>query len=271
VVDDDGVSVTIPAKPARIITFAPSNTEIVFALGLGAELVGVSGSFDNYPPQAASIEQVGGSGEFGVDPNAEKVLALRPDLMLTIAGGDTWKSKLRDLGVPVFTINATDLADLLDDIRTVGMITGADAQAQALAEEMTAEEGAIETAVSGEPPVPCFFEVFYPPLTSIGPHTFIFDLLRRAGCDPVTAGASSDYPEWSVDELVSDGPAFYLVASESGVSAKAVGKRPGFSAIEAVAQGHVFLVDSDLISRPGPRVIDGLRSLAGILHPGSVP
>jgi cobalamin transport system substrate-binding protein len=262
--DDDGVSVTIPAKPARIITFAPSNTEIVFGLGLGDALVGVSGSFDNYPPAATSIEQVGGSGEFGVDPNVEKVVALHPDLMLTIAGGDQWKERLRDLGIPVFTINATDFDDLLHDIRTVGVITGASGQADALAQQMSNRAAAVEP--SG-PPVSCFFEVFYPPLTTVGPHTFIFDLLRRAGCDAVSANATSDYPEWSVESLVAEGPAVYLVASESGVSPKAVAKRPGFSAIEAVAQGKVFLVDSDLIGRPGPRVVDGLESLVQLLHP----
>src|SRR5438874_2287017 len=80
VTDDDGVRVTIPSQPRRIITFAPSNTEIVFALGLGPELVGVSGKFDDYPPQAKSIQEVGGAGEFGDQPNVEKVVALHPDL-----------------------------------------------------------------------------------------------------------------------------------------------------------------------------------------------
>jgi iron complex transport system substrate-binding protein len=269
--DDDGVAVTLAARPARIITFAPSNTEIVFALGLGDELVGVAGAFDNYPPEAKAIEQVGGSGEFGVDPNVEKVVALQPDLMLTIAGGDQWKQRLRELGIPVFTINATDFGDLLDDIVTVGKITGASDEAEEVVDHMSAVRAEIESQVSSEAPAPCFFEAYYPPLTTIGPHTFIFDLLRLAGCDPVSAEAKSDYPEWSIDRLVAESPTVYLVASESGVSPDAVAKRPGFSAIEAVAEGHVYLVDSDLISRPGPRVVDGLMALARVLHPGSVP
>jgi iron complex transport system substrate-binding protein len=265
--DDDGVSVTITAPPKRIITFAPSNTEIVFALGLGSELVGVSGSFDDYPPQAETITHVGGSGDFGVDPNVEKVVSLQPDLMLTIAGGDQWKARLRELGITVFTINATDFTDLLHDIRTVGEITGTSAGAATLTAQMAAKEQAIEVAVAKEARVSCFFEAYYPPLTTIGPHTFIYDLLERAGCDPVSANAKSDYPEWSVDQLVASGPAVYLVASESGVSAAAVAKRPGFAAIPAVRDGKDILVSSDLISRPGPRVIDGLMALAQALHP----
>jgi iron complex transport system substrate-binding protein len=138
-------------------------------------------------------------------------------------------------------------------------------------DHMSAALAEVESEVSSEAPAPCFFEAYYPPLTTIGPHTFIFDLLRLAGCDPVSAAAKSDYPEWSIDRLVAQSPTVYLVASESGVSPDAVAKRPGFSAIEAVAQGHVYLVDSDLISRPGPRVVDGLMALARVLHPGSVP
>jgi iron complex transport system substrate-binding protein len=268
--DDDGVQVTMTSAPRRIITFAPSNTEIVFALGLGGGVVGVSGSFDNYPPQARSIEQVGGSGEFGVNPNAEKVVSLHPDLMLTISGGDQWKAQLRKLGIAVFTVNAVDFADLLHDIGTVGRLTGAEAAATKLTSQMAARSQQIQTEAAKEPPVSCFFEAYYPPLTTVGPRTFIFDLMKRAGCDPASAGAKDDYPEWSVDQLVQEGPAVYLVASESGVSPDAVAKRPGFDAIAAVSGGKVFLIDSDLVSRPGPRVVDGLLALAKVLHPAAV-
>lgn len=265
--DDDGVEVTIVSEPRRIVTFAPSNTEIVFALGLGDRLVGVSGPFDDHPPEATSIEQVGGAGEFGVDPDVERVVALEPDLMLTISGGDQWKVRLRELDVPVFTVNATDLEDLLADIETVGRLTGAVDEAAALAEGMRAEADAIADGIEGEPRTACFFEAFYPPLTTVGPDTFIFDLLERAGCDPVSGTAKTDYPSWSVDRLVAAGPEVYLVSSESGVGPDEVASRPGFGAVAAVEDGRVELIDSDLIGRPGPRVVDGLRALAEALHP----
>ena len=120
------------SPPQRIVTFAPSNTEIVFALGLGARLVGVSGRFDDYPPAARKIDEIGGAGDFGVDPNIEKVVALQPDLMLAISGGEQWKDRLRELGIPVFTINATGFDDLVHDIRTVGRLTGATVAAEQL-------------------------------------------------------------------------------------------------------------------------------------------
>ena len=267
ITDDDGVEVTIAEEPDRIVTFAPSMTEIVFELGLGDRLVGVSGPFDDYPVEAKDIEEVGGAGDFGVDPTVEKVVSLEPDLFLTIPGGDQWKERLRDLEIPVVTLHADTFDDLLTDIGTVGVLTGAVDEAGALTERMRAEADALAQSAEVVGPVSCFFEVYYPPLTTVGPDTFIYDLLQRAGCDPVTGEATSDYPEWSVDELVADGPQVYLVTPESAKSVAAVSKRPGFAGIPAIEDGRVELVDGDLVTRAGPRVIEGLRELAEALGP----
>lgn len=263
-VDDDGIEVTIPAEPQRIVTFAPSMTEIVFALGRGDRLVGVSGPFDDYPAEAQGIEQVGGAGDFGVDPNIERVVALEPDLFLTISGGDAWKAELRDLGVPIVTLNATDFTDLLEDIETVGAVSGAAEEAAALVDDMATRAEAVEAQI--EERVSCFFEVYYPPLTTVGPNTFVFGLLTMAGCDPVTQGAATDYPEWSVEDLVADGPQVYVVTPESAKGPAAIAKRPGFEGIGAIADGSVALVDGDLVTRPGPRVVEGLEQLAAALR-----
>jgi iron complex transport system substrate-binding protein len=264
ITDDDGVEMTISEEPERIVTFAPSMTEIVFELGLGDRLVGVSGPFDDYPAEAKDIEEVGGAGDFGVDPTIEKVVSLEPDLFLTIPGGDQWKQRLRDLDIPVVTLHADTFDDLLTDIGTIGVLTGAVDEADALAEQMGDEADAITSSAETTGHVSCFFEVYYPPLTTVGPNTFIYDLLERAGCDPVTEEAKSDYPEWSVDELVA-GPEVYLVTPESAKSVAAVSKRPGFAAIPAIEDDRVVLVDGDLVTRAGPRVIEGLRQLAEAL------
>jgi len=268
ITDDDGEQVTIPAVPQRIVTFAPSMTETLFALGVGDRVVGVSGKYDDYPAAAKDIQEVGGAGDFGVDPNIEEVVSLQPDLFLTIAGGDQWKQRLRDLDIPVVTLDATDFPDLLDDIRTVGDLTGASEAADALTADM--RERADDVAASVEEAggaVTCFFEVYYPPLTTLGPDTYIFDLLERAGCNPVTASAKSDYPTWSVEKLVAESPDVYLTTPESAKSIQAVAARPGFDAITAATSGRVLLVNSDLVTRAGPRAIDGLEELAAALHP----
>jgi iron complex transport system substrate-binding protein len=267
ITDDDGVAVTIATEPQRIITFAPSMTEIVFALGLGDRLVGVSGPFDDFPAEAAEIQQIGGAGDFGVDPNIEQVVALEPDLFLTIAGGDQWKERLRDLDVPVVTLDATDLDDLFADLEVAGQVTGATDEAGALVADMRAQALEVEQAVGEIEPVTCFYETFYPPLYTVGPGTFIYDLLERGGCAPVTSSAAMQYPEWSVEDLVDQNPAVYLVSSESGASARAVARRAGFDAIAAVADGLVIPIESDLAERPGPRIVLGLRLIAEALHP----
>ena len=268
VTDDDGVTVTLPAAPQRIVTFAPANTEVIYALGLGGRLVGVSGSFDDYPPQAASLPKVGGSG--GVAPDVEKVVQLHPDLFLATAGGADWKGHLRKLGIAVFSVNATTFPDLLHDIDTIGTLTGAAQAATTLTDRMRRTADDLHAEVSAEPAVSCFYEVYDPPLYTVGPGSFIFDLLRLAGCDPVTSGAASAYPQWSVEKLVQEQPDVYLLDSDSSATTlAAVAKRAGFGALAAVASGRVAVIDSDLVSRPGPRVVDGLAELAKALHPAA--
>jgi iron complex transport system substrate-binding protein len=262
--DDDGVTVTLKAPPRRIVTFAPANTEILFALGLGDRVVGVSGRYDDYPPAARGIEEVGGST--GVEPNLEKVVSLRPDLLLATSGGDEWKRRLRQLGITVFSIDATSFDDVLHDIRTVGRLTGADQPAAALTANMAAEAAEVKARVGS--PVSCFYEVYYqPPVYTVGPGSFVFSLLELAGCDPVTANLRTQYPQVSVEAIVKADPAVYLVDSLSAPSVAAVGKRPGYDALSAVRDHRVVIIDSDLVTRPGPRVVEGLRELADALHP----
>jgi len=266
--DDDGVSVTLQAPPQRIVTFAPANTEILFALGLGDRVVGVSGRYDNYPVAAKLIEEVGGSN--GVEPNIEKVVSLQPDLLLATSGGEDWKQRLRQLGVPVFSIDATSFADVLHDIRTVGRLTGADQPAAALTANMAAEAEEVRARVGAAPRVSCFYEVYYqPPVYTVGPGSFVFSLLKQAGCNPVTGNLKTQYPQMSVEAIVKADPDVYLVDSLSAPSVAAVEKRPGYDALSAVGDHRVVIIDSDLVTRPGPRVVDGLRALADALHPVS--
>jgi iron complex transport system substrate-binding protein len=211
------------------------------------------------------LPHVGGAGEFGVDPNLEAVVALEPDLFLTIRGGDAWKGRLRDLGIPVVTVDATDLDDLLGDIATIGSLVGAEVAAGDLVEAMRARIAELEDLAAATPRRTCFFEVYYPPLMTAGPGTFIDDLLDRAGCDSVSAGAATAYPEWSVEDVVAAGPEVYLVSSESAEDVATVGERPGFDAIAAVVDGRVVRIDSDLVTRPGPRIVDGLAALVAAL------
>jgi iron complex transport system substrate-binding protein len=182
-------------------------------------------------------------------------------------GGDDWKARLRGLGIPVFSIYASTLDDAMHDILVVGRVTGAASAAVRVVGNMRASITTSTAPFAGRPRVSCFFEAYYPPLTTVGPHTFIFDVLKRAGCDPVSASAKGDYPQWSIDKLVQDGPLVYLAASESAPSIEAVRRRPGFSGIAAVRDGRVYPIDSNLITRPGPRVVQALAEVVRDLYP----
>jgi iron complex transport system substrate-binding protein len=268
--DDDGTSVTLEAAPQRIVTWAPSNTEIVFALGAGDRLVGVSGPFDDYPPEAAAITQVGGPD--GVQPNVEKIVSLDADLVLNgFLGGDDWKASVRDAGIPVFSIYATDYDDAAADIRTVGRLIGDEPAGEAVAGDLESTATEVSEAVGGAAPVSCFLEVGYPDLYTVGPQDFPFDLLERAGCAPVTADADAPYPLWSVEQVVASDPEVYFVTTEAAADPSDVAARPGYGQLAAVTGGRVYVIDSALITRPGPRLADGLMQLATDLHPVLLP
>lgn len=266
VTDDDGVEVTLESAPERLATWGPSNTEVLFALGLGERVVGVSSRFDDFPAEARSIPKI------GFDVNLEKLVSLEPDLVLAIRGGDEWKEGARDLGIPVFTVDATTLDDLFGDIATVGRLTGATEEAVTLVARMQAEGGALEAqaaaAEAESGPVTCFFEVFFaPPVYSVGPGSYVFDLLERAGCDPITADARAADVQLSVEAILRADPDVYLVADDAAASVQDVAEREGYDTLSAVRDDRVVLVDADLVTRQGPRAVDGLRVLVEALHP----
>jgi cobalamin transport system substrate-binding protein len=264
--DDDGVSATLTSQPRRIVTFSESDTEIVYALGLGSRLVGVAGPADNYPPAARKITHVGG-GEFGTELNVEKVVSLHADIVLYSFGSAPWMAQLRKLGIPVFTTHSTTVIDAMHDIDTIGRLLGVPAAALSLTTRMRRDAGLIERSVAQLPAETCFLEVGYNPLYTVGPGSLEYDLLRKAGCRPVTLQAKSPYPQWSVEALLKENPDVYFAASESVGSVGQVTKRPGFDALTAVREGRIDVVNSDLISRPGPRLVEGLSELAKDLHP----
>jgi iron complex transport system substrate-binding protein len=263
ITDDAGRKVTIERSPTRIVSIAPSNTEMLFALGLDERIVGVD-SYSNYPPEAAQKPQVGSY----LEPDLERIVAAEPDLILaTEAHVGTVLPELDALGLPTVVIEPADLDEVFSSMLLVGTITDMSPRAQHVVCELQARVDAVTQAVAGAPRPRVFFELS-PDLYTAGPGSYIDDLLSRAGGDNVAAGAGELWPQLSAEAVVSADPEVILLADhEAGITAEQVATRPGWQQVSAVQQGRIVSLDADLVARPGPRVVDGLEAIAAALHP----
>lgn len=267
ITDDAGRQVTFAHPPQRIVSIAPSNTEILFALGLGDRVVGLD-AFSDYPPETADKPRVGDY----LEPDLEAVAAADPDLILaTEFHVDTVLPEFETLGFPAVVLEPANLDEVFASIIQVGAIAGEPARAEALVCALQARVDAIEAAVAGAPRTSVFVELD-PSLYTVGPGTFIADIIERAGGANIAADAAEPWPQLSAEAVVGANPEVILLTDEGGgVTPEQVAARPGWKSIAAVEQGRVVAIDPDLIARPGPRVVDGLEAVAAALHPDRFP
>lgn len=260
IVDDAGRAVTITGRPERIVSLAPANTEIVAALGGLDRLVGVT-TYCDYPAEVAELPKM---GDF-VGPNLEAIAAAGPDLVLVTTGIQTETiSQLEDLGATVVAVDPQSFDALIDSIETVGAIIGEPDRAAGLVESMEIQIHDIAEQVEGAP-VRCFLEIAQDPLFTVGTGTLLNDLIEHAGGENVVT--EPGYVAYSVEQLIQADPDVYLATLGSMSDPTDITGRPGYDAISAVAAGRVYLLDDNLVSRPGPRVVEGIRQIAEALHP----
>jgi iron complex transport system substrate-binding protein len=262
VVDDLERSVAINGTPQRIVSIAPSNTEILFALGLGEKVVGVTDWCD-YPPEALDKEKVGAYDT----PDIEKIHALNPDLILAAHGTSIDViNALEGLGLTVFGIKSTDLDDLLNDIRTVGNITGKEAEANALTSEMESRIEAVtsETSELEERPR-VFYITWHDPLWTAGSGTFIHELVEKGGGVNICGNLTGDLTI-SIEEVVARDPEIIITSSWPGVYEWAMNSTE-LEVTAARQSGSVYKCDDNLVQRPGPRLVEGLEWFAYFIHP----
>lgn len=262
----DGVGnvITLEAEPQRIISLAPSHTEVLYALGLGDRVVGVT-EYCDYPPEAADKPKV---GDFA-NADLELVVGLEPDLVLatTMHMAETVPA-LQNRGVTVFVIDPQAVSDVLDAISRIGQITGSDETAEALISDMQARIDAVQEKVKDAPRPKVFWELGAE-LYTVGPNTFIDDLIALAGGENVAADADTPWPQLSVEAIILKDPDVIVLADHNyGQTAEMVKERPGWEDIGAVKEGNIIeIVDDDIVSRPGPRLVEGVEFLAKALHP----
>lgn len=261
ITDDASRTVTIAKKPERIVSLAPANTEILFALGAGDRVVGVT-SYDDYPKQVESIAKV---GDFA-GPNIEAVAAAKPDLVLVTGGvqADVIE-KLEKLGATVVSVDPQSLQGLYDDIAEIGQAVGAEKEATAVVSDMKRAVASVEQAVANREPVSAFVEIGQNPLYTVGSGTLIDELITIArGKNIVT---ESGYVPYSAEQVLKADPVVYMATAGSMSDPQALKKRAGFKKLSAVRNERVFILDDNLVSRPGPRVVEGLGQIARGLHP----
>lgn len=260
VTDDAGREVTVDTRPERIVSLAPANTEILYSLGVLDRVVGVT-TFDDYPPEVSALEKM---GDF-VTPNLEAITAVRPDLILVTTGvqADVIE-KLENTGAAVVAIDPQSLEAVYASIGIVGAVTGEPAKAAEVVAEMKDELALIQEAIDVEP-VTCFIEIAQDPLFTAGAGTFINDLIEQAGGENIVT--DEGYVAYSLEQLVTDDPEVYLATKGSMSDPAQLEKRSGYASLTAVKGERVYVLDDNLVSRPGPRVIQGIRQIAEALHP----
>lgn len=268
--DGLGHTITLDKPASKVVSLAPSNTEIIFALGAGTTLAGRD-EFSNYPEEVKSIASVGGSmGKFDL----EAIAALKPDLVLAAElNPPELVDSLEKLGLKVFYIkNPVDFNGLYANLTTVSKLLGKEAEAATLVESLTARVKAVQDKLANvqEKPVVLYeLDATDPakPYTA-GTGTFIDMLIQTAGGTNLGAGMDSAYPQVSLETVVAKNPAFiFLGDANYGITVESVGKRPGWAGLDAVKKNQVLAFNDDTVSRPTPRLVDALEQIAKILHP----
>jgi iron complex transport system substrate-binding protein len=258
--DDRGIPVRMDLVPRRVVSLAPNLTEIVFLLGQEEKLAGVT-RFCNYPPRAAALPRVGGI----VDPDVERIVAAGPDLVLCTTDGNP-KERVRvleEMGIPCFAVGPQDMAAVFRTIERIGALLGVPGRGRREADALRARAELASRAKLD--PIPrVLFLVSTSTVIAAGNGTFLDELVRASGGTNAAGSSAGRYPRLSVEDLLAANPDVIFVAAMTGVE----GFSPSVSRwteVPAFRNGDVVSLDGDLVTRPGPRMVDALEKVAGAL------
>ncbi len=265
--DGIGRTVLIKARPQRIISLAPNVTEILFALGLGSRIVGVT-SYCDFPEEAKNREKIGDT----LHPNLERIVALRPDLVVVTTASQVEElvRHLDQLSIPVYVSNPRTVREVALSIRQLGEVTGNEKEAAAIAGEMERRIEGVENRVRNLSRPSVFYILQTGPLITAGRNTFINDLITLAGGRSISGEETADYPQFSRETVIARAPEVIVVPASHGsalVSEEEL--RGAFAVTPAIRFNRIVQVNPDWVDRPGPRIVEGLEQLAQGIHPES--
>lgn len=251
------------SKPQRIVSMAPGITEILFALGAGDRVVGVT-SYSDYPEEAKTKPSIGGY----YAPDMEKIVALQPDMVFALR--ETQARYIRILeqaGIPVVAVEPRNMQEILTAIDTISVAIGEQERGAALHAALAHQLATVRRVTAAAAPKRVFLEIWDAPLLTVGRKSFINDIITQAGGINVAADKDIDYTVCDIETLYAYNPDVYIFVSHGRNDPRFFLTRPHLAAIAAVKNGQVFPIDGDLLMRPGPRSFTGLVKLAAILHP----
>jgi iron complex transport system substrate-binding protein len=265
VVDDAGDTLRLAAPARRIVSLAPNATETLVAIGALPQLAGRN----DYDAGlgADAVPSVGG----GLDPSLEKVVALRPDLVIgwASAGANPVRDRLRELGIPFFAVRTTDTADVFRTITVLGRVTGRAAAADSVSAAVRAQLAAVRASVAGRPARSTFYLISDEPLMTAGPWTFSVQLIEVAGGRTTFPDVRGQPQYVSMEELVRRQPEVILVPSgdEGAARVRQLAGRPGWRDLRAFAAGRVMPVSAAQANRMGPGIGETARLFRDAIHP----
>ena len=264
--DEAGREVLFPFPPKRIISLAPNITEILFDLGLDEEVVGVSIHCD-FPEKAKTRPRVGSY----ISLDYEKIISLKPDLIIATGAGNTREmvERLEKLGFPAYVIFPKDLEGILLSIDHIGQVVDRKAEALRIIQDVKRRKAKIINLMKNVPRTKVFLQIGEAPMVTVGKGSFADDLIRLAGGENVAGEEKKMYPRFGMEEILKRAPEVIIITSmnTSANYEKVLQDWSRWKTLPAVKNGRIHLIDSDLIDRPSPRIIDGLEEMARILHP----
>ncbi len=261
VVDGAGRSVAVPARAARIVSLAPSVTEILFAIGAGDRVVGVT-DFCDTPAEAAARPRIGGL----IHPDTERILSLAPDLAIASTAGNYLDDaeRLERLGIPVYAIDTPDVASILDTLETLADLLGEAPEGRRITADLRARIAAVRDRVA-EPRPRVLFVIETDPIIVPGPDTFLGEAIALAGGHPASLGSASKWAQYDLEQVLAMAPEVILVTRVHEAWARGLRERDEWRTVPAVVTGRVHVI-SDAIQHPGPRLIDGIEEVAGLIR-----
>jgi len=274
ITDDFGRAVTIKnTHPQRIISLAPSNTEILFALGLGDRIVGVT-NYCDYPPEATTKPSVGAYNE----PNIEEIIAREPDLVLATEEHVTEMAQIESRGITVVGLNPKTIDEVLASITLVGKITGTETEAASLVADMQKQINAIKdkTSALSEAQKPrVFYIIWHDPIWTGGGGSFADALIQIAGgvniAHDIKGDAANGYVTISLEAMIAGNPQVVIAGVGMGtgedLTLQYMKKEPRLASVEARQNNRVYGVNMDIVGRPGPRIVDALKEFFRLIHP----